>query len=75
MVGAGGREWRLVKLIQGMMSREMWTFFYRGDLPNKSNDRDNTLKLSIEFDKLSLQSRIVRRGRGVGARYHIEVKG
>ncbi len=27
MVGAAGREYRLVKLRQEMMSREMWTFF------------------------------------------------
>ncbi len=33
------------------------------------------MKLSDEFDKLSPQSRIVRRGRGVESRYHREVKG
>ncbi len=27
-LGAAGQEWRLVKLRQGMMSREMWTFFF-----------------------------------------------
>ncbi len=27
MVGAAGREWRLVKLRRGMRSRVMWTFF------------------------------------------------
>ncbi len=39
--------------------------FYRGELPKKFNKGDNTLKSSFEFDKLSPQSRIVRRGRGV----------
>ncbi len=44
-------------------------------MPKKSNIRDNTLKLSVEFDKLSPQSRIVRRWRGVEAKDHMEVKG
>ncbi len=58
------------------MSREMWTFFfYRGELPKKSNNRDKTLRSSVEFDKVSPQSGIVRRERGVESRYHREVKG
>ncbi len=44
-------------------------------MPKKSKNRDNTLKSSVELDKLSPQSRIVRRGRGVESRYHREVKG
>ncbi len=63
MVGAAGRDWRLLKLRRGVMSRETWTFFYRGELPKKSNTRNNTLKSCVEFDKLSPQRRIVRRGR------------
>ncbi len=57
MIGAGGRGLR-----QAMMSREIWTFFYRGEVPKKSKHRDNTLKSSVAFEKLSLQSEIVRRG-------------
>ncbi len=49
--------------------------FYRGELPKKPNNRDKTLKSSVEFDKVSPQSGIVRRGRGVESRYHREVKG
>ncbi len=49
--------------------------FYRGELPKKSNDRDKTLTSSVEFDKVSPQSGIMRRGRGVESRYHREVKG
>ncbi len=44
-------------------------------MPKKSKQRDNTLKSSVEFDKLSPQSRIIRRERGVESRYHREVKG
>ncbi len=63
IVGAAGREWRLVKLRRGMMSRERrGPSFYRGELPMKSNNRDNTVKSRVEFDKLSPQS---RRGRGI----------
>ncbi len=41
-------------------------------MPKKSKQRENTLKSSVEFDKLSPQSRIVRRRRGVESRYHRE---
>ncbi len=44
-------------------------------MPKKSKNRDNTLKSSVEFDKLSPQSRIVRRGRGVESRDHLEANG
>ncbi len=53
MVGAGGREWRLIKLRRGPS-------FYRGEVPKKSNNKDNTVKSSVEFEKLSPQSGIVR---------------
>ncbi len=49
--------------------------FYRGELPKKSNNRDKTLRSSVEFDKVAPQSGIVRRGRGVETRYYREVKG
>ncbi len=48
--------------------------FYRGEVPKKSKHRDNTLKSSVEFDKLSPQSRIVRWGRSVESRYRRGVK-
>ncbi len=44
-------------------------------MPKKSNNRDKTLKSSVEFDKVSPQSGIVRRGCGVESRYHRKVKG
>ncbi len=44
-------------------------------MPKKSNKRDNTVKSSVECDKLSPQSRIVRRGRGIESRDHVKVKG
>ncbi len=40
MVDVAGRELRLVKLRRGMIRREPWTFFYRGEGPKKSNNRD-----------------------------------
>ncbi len=44
-------------------------------MPKKPNNRDKTLKSSVEFDKVSPQSGIVRRECGVESRYHREVKG
>ncbi len=49
--------------------------FYRGELPKKPNNRDKALRSSVEFDNMSPQSGIVRRGRGVEATDHMEVKG
>ncbi len=59
MVGAGGREWGLIKLRRGIMSRETGTSFHRGEVPKKSDNKDNTVKSSVEFEKLSPQSGIV----------------
>ncbi len=73
MVGAGGREWKLIKLRRGIMSRETGTFFYRGEVPKKSNKKDNTVKSSVEFEKLSPQSGIVRWGDWGESRDHMEV--
>ncbi len=44
-------------------------------MPKKSNNRDKTLKSSVEFDKVSPQSGIVRRGCVVESIYHRKVKG
>ncbi len=60
MIGAGGREWRLVKLRRDIMSRETGTFFLPRRVRKKSNNKDNTVKSSVEFEKLSPQSGIVR---------------
>ncbi len=60
---------------RGDEQRDVDLLFYRGELPKKSNKRDNTLRSSVEFDKVSPQSEIVRRGRGVESRYHRDVKG
>ncbi len=75
MVGAGGRDWRLIKLRRGIMSRETGPSFYRGEVPKKSNNEDNTVKSSVEFEKLSPQSGIVRCGDWGESRDHMEVKG
>ncbi len=76
MVGAGGREWRLVKLRRGIMSRETGTFFFdRGEVPKKSSNKDNTVKSSVEFEKLSPQSGIVRWADWVESKDHMEVNG
>ncbi len=75
MVGAGGREWRLIKLRRGVMSRETGPSFYRGEVPKKSNNKDNTVKSSVKFEKLSPQSGIVRWGGWVDSRDHMEVNG
>ncbi len=73
MVGAGGLEWRLVKLRRGIMSRETGTSVYRGEVPRKSNKKDDTVKSSAEFEKRSPQSGIVRWGGWVESRDHMEV--
>ncbi len=44
-------------------------------MPKKSNNRDNTLKSSVEFEKLSPQSGMLRWGGWVESRDHIEVNG
>ncbi len=75
MVGAGGREWMLVKLRRGIMSRETGSSFYRGEVPKKSNNKENTVKSSAEFEKRSPQSVIVRWGGWVESRDHMEVNG
>ncbi len=54
--------------------RDVDLLFYRGEVPKKSKNRDKTLRSSNEFEKVSPQSGIVRRGRGVESRYHREVK-
>ncbi len=70
MVGAAGREWRLVKSRRGMMGREIWTSFVIEARCQRSPNRDNTLKSSIVFEKLSPQIGIVRwAGRGSKGRY------
>ncbi len=73
MVSAAGRERRIVKWGQGTMNRETRTFFLSRIVAKKSHNRDNTLKSSVEFHKLSPQSGIERRG--VESRDHTEVKG
>ncbi len=44
-------------------------------MPKKSNNRDNAVKSSVEFEKLSPMSCIVKWGDGVESRDHIEVNG
>ncbi len=44
-------------------------------MPKKSNNKDNTVKPSVEFEKLSPQSGIVRWGDWGESRDHMEVNG
>ncbi len=44
-------------------------------MPKKSNNEDNTVKSSVEFEKLSPQSGIVRWGDWGESRDHMEVNG
>ncbi len=44
-------------------------------MPKKSNNKDNTVKSSVEFEKLSLQSGIVKWRDWVESRDHMEVNG
>ncbi len=48
---------------------------YRGKVPKKSNNKDNTVKSSAEFEKRSPQSGIVRWGGLVESRDYMEVNG
>ncbi len=67
MMGIEGREWRLVKLRRGMMSRESWNFF----LSRRVNSGFNTLKSSAKDRKaVTLEPKRVAVRLGIFDRQH-----
>ncbi len=56
MVDVAGRELRLVNLRRGLIRRETWTFFYRGEVPKKSKNIVECCDIEVESHCLNEMS-------------------